>query len=111
MERKHYIYLVKVFNVIQEVYGNTTEEETVAACTDKNRAEEILKYNIAGVDDGYYNYGLIVTVADGRVYGEINPIDLSVYKYNKKENSFETLSYYNDVTLTVKKNYCFRLDF
>ena len=107
----NYIYLVKVFNIKEGEFTPTLEEETVAACTDKNRAEEILKYNIAGVDDGCYNYGLIVTVADGRVYGEINPIDLSVYKYDKKENSFETLSYYNDVTLTVKKNYCFRLDF
>ena len=107
----NYIYLVKVFNVKEGEFISTLEEETVAACTDKDRAEERLKYNIAGIDDGCYNYGLIVTVADGRVYGEISPIDLSVYKYNKKENSFETLSYYNDVTLTVKKNYCFRLDF
>ena len=107
----NYIYLVKVFNIKEGTFMDTLDEETVAVCTDKNRAEEILKYNIAGIDDGCYNYGLIVTVADGRVYGEINPIDLSVYKYNKKENSFEVLSYYNDVTLTVKKNYCFRLDF
>ena len=107
----NYIYLVKVFNIKKGTFMDTLDEETVAACIDKNRAEEILKYNIAGIDDRYYNYGLIVTVADGKVYGEINPIDLSVYKYNKKENSFEALSYYNDVTLTVKKNYCFRLDF
>ena len=107
----NYIYLVKVFNIKEGTFMDTLEEETVAACTDKNRAEEILKYNVAGIDDGCYNYGLIITVADGRVYGEINPIDLSVYKYNKEENSFEALSYYNDVTLTVKKNYCFRLDF
>ena len=107
----NYIYLVKVFNIKEGEFIPTLEEETVAVCTDKNRAEEILKYNIAGIDDGCYNYGLIITVADGRVYGEINPIDLSVYKYNKKENSFEALSCYNHVTLTVKKNYCFRLDF
>ena len=67
----NYIYLVKVFNIKEGEFTPTLEEETVAACTDKNRAEEILKYNIAGVDDGCYN----------------------------------------DVTLTVKKNYCFRLDF
>ena len=109
MERKHYIYLVKVFNVIQEVYGNTTEEETVVVCTDKNRAEEILKYNIYGIDDRCYDYGLIVTVADGRVYGEINPIDLSIYKYNVYEDSFEPLDYddKDKVSLTVKKNYSF----
>ena len=107
----NYIYLVKVFNVKEGEFIPTLEEETVAACTDKNRAEEILKYNIAGIDDRYYNYGLIVTVADGKVYGEISPIDLSIYKYNVYEDSFEDLSYYNDVTLTVKKNYCFRLDF
>ena len=103
----NYIYLVKVFNVKEGTFMDTLDEETIATCMDKNRAEEILKYNIAGIDDGCYNYGLIITVADGRVYGEINPIDLSVYKYDKKENSFEALSYYNDVTLTVKKNYCF----
>ena len=107
----NYIYLVKVFNVKEGTFMDTLEEETVAACTDKDRAKEIIKENKCGIDDGYYNYGLIVTVADGRVYGEINPIDLSIYKYNKKENSFEALSYYNDITLTVKKNYCFRLDF
>ena len=107
----NYIYLVKVFNIKEGEFIPTLQEETVAVCTDKDRAEEILEHNIAGIDDGCYNYGLIVTVADGRVYGEINPIDLSVYKYNKKENSFEVLSYYNDVTLTVKKNYCFILDF
>lgn len=107
----NYIYLVKVFNIKEGIYVDGLEEETVAVCTDKNRAEEILKYNIYGIDDRCYNYGLIVTVVDGKVYGEINPIDLSVYKYNKKENSFEALSYHNDITLTVKKNYCFRLDF
>ena len=103
----NYIYLVKVFNVKEGEFIPTLEEETVAACTDKNRAEEILKYNIAGIDDGCYNYGLIVTVADGKVYGEISPIDLSVYKYNKKENSFELLDDKDEVSVTVKKNYSF----
>ena len=107
----NYIYLVKVFNIKEGIYVDRLEEETVAVCTDKDRAEEILEHNMYGIDDRCYDYGLIVTVVDGKVYGEINPIDLSVYKYNKKENSFEALSYYNDVTLTVKKNYCFRLDF
>ena len=51
----NYIYLVKVFNIKEGEFTPTLEEETVAACTDKNRAEEILKYNIAGIDDGYYN--------------------------------------------------------
>ena len=103
----NYIYLVKVFNIKEGTYVDRLEEETVAVCTDKNRAEEILKYNIAGIDDGCYNYGLIVTVADGRVYGEINPIDLSVYKYNVYENSFELLDDKDKVSLTVKKNYSF----
>ena len=103
----NYIYLVKVFNIKEGAFMDTLDEETIAACTDKNRAEEILKYNIAGIDDGCYNYGLIVTVADGRVYGEINPIDLSVYKYNVYENSFELLDDKDEVSLTVKKNYCF----
>ena len=87
----NYIYLVKVFNIKEGEFIPTLEEETIAACTDKNRAEEILKYNIAGIDDGCYNYGLIVTVADGKVYGEISPIDLSIYKYNVYEDSFELL--------------------
>ena len=76
-------------------------------CIDKNRAEEILKYNIAGIDDSYYNYGLIVTVVDGKVYGEISPIDLSIYKYNVYENSFELLDDEDKVSVTVKKNYSF----
>ena len=103
----NYIYLVKVFNIKEGTYVDRLEEETVAVCMDKNRAEEILKYNIAGIDDGCYNYGLIVTVVDGRVYGEINPNDLSVYKYNKKENSFEPLDDKDEVGFIVKKNYCF----
>ena len=103
----NYIYLVKVFNVKEGTFIDTLEGETIAVCTDKNRAEEILKYNIAGIDDGYYNYGLIVTVVDGKVYGEISPIDLSIYKYNVYENSFELLDDKDKVSLTVKKNYSF----
>ena len=97
----NYVYLVKVFNVKEGIFMD------IAACTDKNRAEEILKYNIAGIDDGCYNYGLIVTVADGKVYGEISPIDLSIYKYNVYENSFELLDDKDKVSVTVKKNYSF----
>ena len=103
----NYIYLVKVFNIKEGEFIPTLEEETVAACTDKNRAEEILKYNIAGIDDGCYNYGLIVTVVDGKVYGEISPIDLSIYKYNKEKNSFKPLDYDDRVNFIVKKRYCF----
>lgn len=103
----NYIYLVKVFNVKEGTFMDTLEEETVAACTDKNRAEEILKYNIYGIDDRCYNYGLIVTVADGKVYGEINPVGLNIYKYNVYENSFELLDDKDKVSLTVKKNYSF----
>ena len=103
----NYIYLVKVFNVKEGEFTPTLEEETVAACTDKDRAEEIIRENKCGIDDGYYNYGLIVTVVDGKVYGEISPIDLSIYKYNVYENSFEPLDYDDKVSLTVKKNYSF----
>ena len=103
----NYIYLVKVFNVKEGIYIDTLDEETVAACTDKDRAEEIIRENKCGIDDGYYDYGLIVTVADGKVYGEISPIDLSIYKYNVYENSFELLDDKDKVSLTVKKNYSF----
>ena len=103
----NYIYLVKVFNIKKGTFMDTLEEETVAACTDKNRAEEILNYNMYGIDDRYYDYGLIVTVVDGKVYGEINPVGLSIYKYNVYENSFEPLDYDDKVSLTVKKNYYF----
>ena len=70
----NYIYLVKVFNVKEGTFMDTLEEETVAVCTDKDRAEEIIRENKCGIDDGYYNYGLIVTVVDGKVYGEISPL-------------------------------------
>ena len=103
----NYIYLVKVFNVKEGIYVDTLDEETVVACTDKNRAEEILKYNIADIDDGCYNYGLIVTVVDGKVYGEISPIDLSIYEYDVFLNSFELLDDKDKVSLTVKKNHSF----
>ena len=102
-----YIYLVKVFNIKEGTFMDTLEEETVAVCTDKDRAEEIIRENKCGIDDGCYNYGLIVTVVDGRVYGEISPIDLSIYKYNVYENSFELLDDKDKVSLTVKKNYSF----
>ena len=103
----NYIYLVKVFNVKEGIYVDTLEEETIAVCTDKDRAEEIIRENKCGIDDRCYNYGLIVTVVDGKVYGEISPIDLSIYKYNVYENSFELLDDKDKVSLTVKKNYSF----
>ena len=103
----NYIYLVKVFNIKEGEFIPTLEEETVAACMDKNRAEEILNYNMYGIDDRYYNYGLIVTVVDGKVYGEISPVGLSIYKYNVFVNSFELLDDKDKVSLTVKKNYSF----
>ena len=103
----NYIYLVKVFNVKEGIFMDTLEEETVAVCTDKNRAEEIIRENKCGIDDGYYNYGLIVTVMDGKVYGEISPIDLSIYEYNVFINSFELLDDEDKVSVTVKKNYSF----
>ena len=103
----NYIYLVKVFNVKEGTFMDTLDEETIATCMDKNRAEEILKYNKCGIDDGYYNYGLIVTVVDGKVYGEISPVDLSIYEYNVFINSFELLDDKDKVSLTVKKNYSF----
>lgn len=103
----NYIYLVKVFNIKEGIYVDRLEEETVAVCTDKDRAEEILEHNIYGIDDGCYDYGLIVTVVDGKVYGEISPIDLSIYEYNVFINSFELLDDKDKVSLTVKKNYSF----
>ena len=103
----NYVYLVKVFNVKEGIFMDTLDEETIAACMDKNRAEEILKYNECGIDDGCYNYGLIVTVVDGKVYGEIDPVGLSIYKYNVYENSFELLDDEDKVSVTVKKNYSF----
>lgn len=103
----NYIYLVKVFNIKEGIFMDTLDEETVAVCTDKDRAEEIIRENKCGIDDGCYNYGLIVTVVDGKVYGEISPIDLSIYKYNKEKNSFKPLDYDDRVNFIVKKRYCF----
>ena len=103
----NYIYLVKVFNIKEGTYVDRLEEETVAVCTDKDRAEEILEHNMYGIDDRCYDYGLIVTVVDGKVYGEISPIDLSIYKYNVYEDGFELLDDKDEVSLTVKKNYSF----
>ena len=103
----NYIYLVKVFNVKEGIFMDTLEEETVAVCTDKDRAEEIIRENKCGIDDGVYNYGLIVTVVDGKVYGEISPIDLSIYKYNVYKDGFELLDDKDEASVTVKKNYSF----
>ena len=103
----NYIYLVKVFNIKEGIFMDTLEEETIAVCTDKDRAEEIIRENKCGIDDGYYNYGLIVTVVDGKVYGEISPVDLSIYKYNVFINGFELLDDEDKVSVTVKKNYSF----
>ena len=103
----NYVYLVKVFNIKEGEFIPTLEEETVAVCTDKDSAEEILEHNMYGIDDRYYDYGLIVTVVDGKVYGEISPVGLSIYKYNVFVNSFEPLDYDDKVSLTVKKNYSF----
>ena len=103
----NYIYLVKVFNIKEGIYVDRLEEETVAVCTDKDRAEEILEHNMYGIDDRYYDYGLIVTVVDGKVYGEISPVDLSIYKHNIFVNSFGLLDDKDEVSVTVKKNYYF----
>ena len=37
----NYIYLVKVFNIKEGIYVDRLEEETVAVCTDKDRARNI----------------------------------------------------------------------
>ena len=88
----NYIYLVKVFNIKEGEFIPTLEEETVAVCTDKDRAEEILEHNMYRIDDRCYDYGLIVTVVDGKGY-------LGEGKYKAKENGKLTDEYniYHDM--------------
>lgn len=101
------IYLVKVFNVYEgRDDGCVFDESVVAHCSDYSRANYILKNNELNIQDGFYNYGLIVGVEDGKVYSESYPIMLEVYKYDEDNDSFLI---YNDRDLLseVKEYYCF----
>ena len=84
------IYIVKVFEV--EYLGGRKHryyQETVAVTSNYQRAKDILENNICGIDDGEYEYGLLVTVGDGKVYSEINPLNLEVFHYNVELDKFE----------------------
>lgn len=86
------IYIVKVFEV--EYLGGRKHryyQETVAVTSNYMRAIDILENNICGIDDGgEYEYALLVTVKDGKVYSEINPLDLKVFHYNVELDKFES---------------------
>ena len=104
------IYIVKVFNcTIEWTKRVDIEEEVVAVCSNKNRAEEIMKYNYGGVDDGVYKYGMIITVKDGKVYGEIHPIDMKIYEFNEELDIFTPIQDGNDKVVQIMYDrYCYK---
>lgn len=101
------IYIVKVF---EASYIDSRKydffQETVAITSDYQRAKHILKYNVGGIDDGIYKYALLITIGDGKVYGEINPLNIEVYKYNIELNTFEICNE-KDIIEGINNLYCY----
>ena len=94
------IYIIKVFEV-SHIDNRKYDffQETVAITSDYQRAKYIL-------DDGIYKYALLITVKDGKVYGEINPLNIEVYKYNIELNTFEICNE-KDIIEGINNLYCY----
>ena len=101
------IYIVKVFEA-SHIDSRKYDffQETVAITSDYQRAKYILEYNVGGIDDGIYKYALLITVKDGKVYGEINPLNIEVYKYNIELNTFEICNE-KDIIEGINNLYCY----
>lgn len=101
------IYIVKVFNE-EHKDGEYTFSEEVAMITSHHQlALRTVHENIGGIDDCWYKYALIVTIEDGKVYGEIDPLDLQVFKYNKHLNIYEKFDEDEDMIKAIEKRYCY----
>lgn len=101
------IYVIKVFNEEHENGKYTFSEETAMITANRSLALRTVHENIGGIDDCWYKYALIVTIEDGKVYGEIDPLDLQVFKYNKPLNIYEKFDEDEDMIKAIEKRYCY----
>lgn len=101
------IYVVKVFNVEKKDDKYTFSEETAMITSHRSLALRTVYENIGGIDDCWYKYALIVTIEDGKVYGEIDPLNLEVFKYNKPLNIYEKFDEDEDMIKAIEKRYCY----
>ena len=101
------IYVIKVFNAEHENGKYTFHEETAMITANRSLALRTVHENIGGIDDCWYKYALIVTIEDGKVYGEIDPLNLEVFKYNKPLNIYEKFDEDEDMIKAIEKRYCY----
>lgn len=101
------IYVIKVFNVDYKGGKYTFTEDTAMITTHRLLALKTVYNNIGGIDDCWYKYALIVTIEDGKVYGDIDPLNLEVFKYNKPLNIYEKFDEDEDMIKAIKQRYCY----
>lgn len=101
------IYVIKVFNVENNDDEYTFSEDTAMITTSRSLALRTVHENIGGIDDCWYKYALIVTIEDGKVYGEIDPLNLEVFKYNKPLNIYEKFDEDENMIKAIEKRYSY----
>ena len=101
------IYIVKVFNVENNDDKYTFNEEIAMITSHRSLALNTIYNNVGGIDDCWYKYALIVTIEDGKVYGEIDPLDLQVFKYNKHLNIYEKFDEDENMIKAIEKRYSY----
>lgn len=101
------IYVIKVFNVEHENGKYTFHEDTAMITTSRSLALRTVHENIGGIDDCWYKYCLLIEIEDGKVYGDIDPLNLEVFKYNKPLNIYEKFDEDEDMIKAIEKRYCY----
>ena len=101
------IYVIKVFNVENKDGKYTFSEEIAMITSHRLLALKTVYNNIGGIDDCFYQYALILTIEDGKVYGDVDPLNLEVFKYNKPLNIYEKFDEDEDMIKAIKQRYCY----
>lgn len=101
------IYVIKVFNVENNDDKYTFSEEIAMITAHHQLALKTIYNNIGGIDDCWYRYCLLIEIEDGKVYGEIDPLNLEVFKYNKPLNIYEKFDEDEDMIKAIKQRYCY----
>ena len=101
------IYIVKVFNVENNDDKYTFNEEIAMITSHHQLALNTIYNNVGGIDDCWYKYCLLIEIEDGKVYGEIDPLDLQVFKYNKHLNIYEKFDEDENMIKAIEKRYSY----
>lgn len=101
------IYVIKVFNEEHENGKYTFHEEIAMITSHRTIALNTIYNNIGGIDDCWYKYCLLIEIEDGKVYGDIDPLNLEVFKYNKPLNIYEKFDEDEDMIKAIKHRYCY----